>query len=151
MTTDGSPHEIQVYTDISAEWITGNNSLVANWSTNVGDLITHQVQLANQSVFTEVQDHIQCEKLLFLLIPVYRYLLRWFGVLFHTSCRLSPSFDSRNTHQYAISRISIQHIKLEKMLLSVNNSSRMGNLRMAKTPSFVLSMIGGLFSHLHTI
>ncbi len=61
VTTDGIPHEIQLYTDISAEWITGNNSLNATWSTNIGDIITHQVQLQDQSLFTEVADHIQCE------------------------------------------------------------------------------------------
>ncbi|KLO07574.1 DUF1793-domain-containing protein [Schizopora paradoxa] len=56
---DGGSHSVQVYTDISAEWITGDNSLTANWSTTVGDIITHQVQLENQQLFTEVSDHIQ--------------------------------------------------------------------------------------------
>ncbi|KAL4241900.1 Glutaminase GtaA [Abortiporus biennis] len=57
---DGGSHKVQVYTDISAEWITGNNSLTANWTTSTGDgVVTHQVQLANQCPFTEVSDHIQ--------------------------------------------------------------------------------------------
>ncbi|KAI0796743.1 DUF1793-domain-containing protein [Abortiporus biennis] len=56
---DGGSHKVQVYTDISAEWITGDNSLTANWSTSVGNIITHQVQLAQQSLFTEASDHIQ--------------------------------------------------------------------------------------------
>ncbi len=50
---------MQVYTDISADWITGDNSLTANWSTAVGDIITHQVQLETQQLFTEISDHIQ--------------------------------------------------------------------------------------------
>ncbi|PPQ83295.1 hypothetical protein CVT25_004034 [Psilocybe cyanescens] len=57
--TDGASHSVQVYSDISAEWISGDNSLVANWSTSTGSTITHQVQLQTQKVFTEVNDHTQ--------------------------------------------------------------------------------------------
>ncbi|TFK43420.1 DUF1793-domain-containing protein [Crucibulum laeve] len=57
--TDGSPHSVQVYSDISAEWVSGDNSLTANWSTTTGNVLTHQVQLATQAVFTENNDHIQ--------------------------------------------------------------------------------------------
>ena len=56
---DGNPHSIQLYSDISAEWVTGDNSLVANWSTSVGSAVIHQVQLENQHVCTEASDHIQ--------------------------------------------------------------------------------------------
>ncbi|THH06365.1 hypothetical protein EW145_g4138 [Phellinidium pouzarii] len=56
---DGNAHSVQVYTDISAEWITGDNSLTANWTTSVGDVITHQVQLVDQTEFSEISDHIQ--------------------------------------------------------------------------------------------
>lgn len=58
---DGQSHTVQVYSDISAEWISGDNSLDAQWSTTTGDVITHQVQLASQSAFTELHDHIQRE------------------------------------------------------------------------------------------
>ncbi|KAF8485559.1 DUF1793-domain-containing protein [Gautieria morchelliformis] len=58
--TDGKSHSVQVYTDISAEWVSGDNSLAVNWTTATeGDIITHQVQLENQQVFTEVADHTQ--------------------------------------------------------------------------------------------
>ncbi|KAI0770848.1 DUF1793-domain-containing protein [Irpex lacteus] len=57
--TDGKAHSVQVYSDISAEWITGDNSLTANWTTTVGDTIIHQAQLENQSTFSENGDHIQ--------------------------------------------------------------------------------------------
>ncbi|KAI0771550.1 DUF1793-domain-containing protein [Trametes elegans] len=56
---DGSAHNVQLYTDISAEWVTGDNSLTANWTTTTGDVLTHQAQLASQSQYGEVNDHIQ--------------------------------------------------------------------------------------------
>lgn len=59
---DGRSHSVQVYTDITGEWVTGDNSLIANWTTSTADdAIIHQAQLANQSIFSEVSDHIQCE------------------------------------------------------------------------------------------
>ena len=58
---DGGSHSVQVYTDISAEWVTGDNSLVANWATSTDNsLIIHQAQLASPSQFAEVNDHTQC-------------------------------------------------------------------------------------------
>ena len=56
---DGASHSVQVYTDISAEWVTGDNTLIANWSITVGSVVTHQIQLAEQTVFEEIGDHIQ--------------------------------------------------------------------------------------------
>ncbi|KAJ3489251.1 hypothetical protein NLI96_g2242 [Meripilus lineatus] len=57
---DGNSHTVQVYTDISAEWITGNNSLIANWTTDTSNnAIIHQTQLAQQQPYTEISDHIQ--------------------------------------------------------------------------------------------
>ncbi len=58
---DGGSHTVQVYTDISAEWITGNNSLVANWTTTASDsAVIHQTQLVQQQPFVEIGNHIQC-------------------------------------------------------------------------------------------
>ncbi|KAF8897656.1 DUF1793-domain-containing protein [Infundibulicybe gibba] len=59
VSTDGASHSVQVYTDISAEWVSGDNNLVVNWSTTTGSILTHQVQLATQSVFSEINDHTQ--------------------------------------------------------------------------------------------
>ncbi|KAI0036801.1 hypothetical protein K488DRAFT_81789 [Vararia minispora EC-137] len=57
---DGALHSVQVYSDISAEWVTGDNSLTANWTTtSANGMVLHQVQLASQSQFNEVSDHIQ--------------------------------------------------------------------------------------------
>ena len=58
---DGHSHSVQVYTDITGEWVTGDNSLVANWETSTSDnVVIHQAQLANTSVFSEANDHVQC-------------------------------------------------------------------------------------------
>ncbi|KAF8205102.1 DUF1793-domain-containing protein [Pholiota molesta] len=57
--TDGASHSVQVYSDISAEWVSGDGSLTVNWSTNADSVITHQVQLASQIPFTEINDHTQ--------------------------------------------------------------------------------------------
>ncbi|KAJ6515750.1 hypothetical protein C8R45DRAFT_217798 [Mycena sanguinolenta] len=58
--TDGKSHSVQVYSDISAEWTSGDNSLTVNWnSTTSGSILTHQVQLETQTVFGEVNDHTQ--------------------------------------------------------------------------------------------
>lgn len=61
--TDGGSHSVQVYTDITAEWIAGDNTLNCTWSTELGDssVVTHQVQLLNPSTFSEASDRTQCE------------------------------------------------------------------------------------------
>ena len=56
---DGKSHSVQVYTDISAEWISGDVGLTATWNTTTGNIITHQVQLQDQQTFTENRDRIQ--------------------------------------------------------------------------------------------
>ncbi|ESK94383.1 glutaminase, partial [Moniliophthora roreri MCA 2997] len=58
--TDGASHSVQVYSDISAEWVSGDNSLTANWSTTTsGSIVTHQVQLTSPRAFAETNDHTQ--------------------------------------------------------------------------------------------
>jgi len=59
--TDGQAHSVKIYSDISAEWVSGDNGLIANWTTTTGDILTHQVQLAKQTTFAEINDHTQCE------------------------------------------------------------------------------------------
>ncbi|KAF9076791.1 DUF1793-domain-containing protein [Rhodocollybia butyracea] len=57
---DGKSHSVQVYSDISAEWVSGDDSLTVNWtSTTTGPILTHQVQLEDQTLFGEVDDHTQ--------------------------------------------------------------------------------------------
>ena len=50
---------MQVYADISAEWISGDNTLIANWDTTTGAVLTHEVKLANPVAFSEINDRIQ--------------------------------------------------------------------------------------------
>lgn len=57
--SDGNSHSVQVYTDISAEWVFGDDSQTVNWTTLASDVVTHQIQLESQDVFNEVNDRIQ--------------------------------------------------------------------------------------------
>lgn len=57
--TDGAEHSVRVYTDISAEWVSGDTSLTVNWTTSTGNVVAHQVQLTDPSVLSEVNDHTQ--------------------------------------------------------------------------------------------
>ncbi|KZV70718.1 hypothetical protein PENSPDRAFT_685287 [Peniophora sp. CONT] len=53
--TDGNAHDIQVYTDISAEWVTGDRTQNVTWSTNTtspGTLV-HSVAAAKQTPYNE--------------------------------------------------------------------------------------------------
>lgn len=78
---DGSAHEVQVYSDISGEWASGDLALTATWSTNTeGDVLVHQVQLESPDTSAEVNDHTQCtffraSRSGFVLIyPVHRWI-----------------------------------------------------------------------------
>lgn len=58
--TDGKSHAVKLYTDISAEWTSGDRTLTANWSTTTtSSILTHQAQLETQTVYGEVNDQIQ--------------------------------------------------------------------------------------------
>lgn len=56
---DGASHSVQIYSDISAEWASGDDSLTVNWTTTTGTIVTHQVMLQTQEEYTEFSDHIQ--------------------------------------------------------------------------------------------
>lgn len=84
--TNGAPHTVQVYSDISAEWVSGNNALVANWGTTTGSILTHQVQLSSPSVLAEVNDHTQCNIFSPLLSRLSDGLHRWVCLLFDDKC-----------------------------------------------------------------
>ncbi|KAH9968155.1 DUF1793-domain-containing protein [Russula dissimulans] len=52
---DGNAHAVQVYSDISGEWTSGNRSLLIKWSaTNYSNVIYHSVKLQTQEVFNEI-------------------------------------------------------------------------------------------------
>ena len=62
--TDGKSHKVQLYTDITAEWISPDRSVVANWDYGVapasgGDsngVVYHQIYRETQRLFTETLD-----------------------------------------------------------------------------------------------
>ncbi|TFY62886.1 hypothetical protein EVJ58_g3577 [Rhodofomes roseus] len=55
--TDGKSHDVQVYSDVSAEWLSGNLSALVQWNTTTtNQLIYHEVVLEESTQFTEVSD-----------------------------------------------------------------------------------------------
>lgn len=75
---DGKAHSVQVYSDISAEWVSGDSTLTATWSTDssTNGLVTHKVQLENPQVYTEHNDHTQCESFLPSFLPLRLSFIR---------------------------------------------------------------------------
>lgn len=55
---DGKSHAVQLYSDISGEWL-GAQDEVINWSTSTGNTLTHQIQLTTQQVNVDSGDRIQ--------------------------------------------------------------------------------------------
>ncbi|KAG5342508.1 hypothetical protein C0989_000636 [Termitomyces sp. Mn162] len=63
--TDGHSHIVQVYSDITAEWTSGDDTKVVNWTTSTTtDVVTHQIQLEYPSPFSEVDNHAEWAMLL---------------------------------------------------------------------------------------
>ncbi|KAL6709069.1 hypothetical protein ACN47E_001885 [Coniothyrium glycines] len=58
---DGSEHKVQIYTDISAEWVSGDVAAEAEWTfgTAVNDVYYHKVSKKDQNVFNEFRDRAQ--------------------------------------------------------------------------------------------
>ena len=81
--TDRNAHTVQVYSDISAEWVSGDNTLIANWTTTTGDIFTHQIQLQTQTEFAEVNDHIQRMLLSRYLSTQFDLIDRWVRILLY--------------------------------------------------------------------
>ncbi|KAH9063193.1 hypothetical protein EDB87DRAFT_1558504 [Lactarius vividus] len=54
---DGAAHNVQVYSDISGEWNSGDRSHVIRWSaTSTNDVVYHTVNLQNPVVFDEIRN-----------------------------------------------------------------------------------------------
>ena len=59
---DRKPHSVQVYSDITAEWVSGTNSALVNWTTTThGAAVIHKAQLQHQTLFDDSGDRIQRE------------------------------------------------------------------------------------------
>ncbi|KAL6151620.1 hypothetical protein ACJQWK_10261 [Exserohilum turcicum] len=56
---DNLEHNVQVYTDISAEWTSGDNNNIAQWNfgTTSDGISYHKVWKQNQQLFSEANDH----------------------------------------------------------------------------------------------
>ncbi|KAM5540207.1 hypothetical protein V8D89_006026 [Ganoderma adspersum] len=57
---DGNSYPVQVYSDISAEWVSGDRSSVVRWSnTNTGKSVYHEIELQNPQQNTEIANQAQ--------------------------------------------------------------------------------------------
>lgn len=60
---DGSSHSVQLYTDVSGEWLVPGNlppeSQLFLWETTIGDTVNHQFLLQNQTQFLEVDGRVR--------------------------------------------------------------------------------------------
>ncbi|KAG9004392.1 hypothetical protein FRB94_002410 [Tulasnella sp. JGI-2019a] len=67
---DGKTHQVQVYSDISCEWCSGDPVQVANWTTTTtSGVVIHEAGIVNQQPFIEVRDKVQRKKtFIFLLL-----------------------------------------------------------------------------------
>ncbi|KAG6831146.1 hypothetical protein H0H92_012571 [Tricholoma furcatifolium] len=74
---DGKPHSIQLYSDITAEWTSGDDASIVNWTTTAtSDVVTHQIQLQNPTPFTEIDNHTE------------------YGSVFYSTPNLNTTFQS---------------------------------------------------------
>ncbi|KAL1747685.1 hypothetical protein HDZ31DRAFT_80256 [Schizophyllum fasciatum] len=57
---DGSTHSVQLYTDISAEWLSPSDGAhPVNWTLADGDVLSHTISLQNQATYEENRDMIR--------------------------------------------------------------------------------------------
>ncbi|KAF1984206.1 glutaminase GtaA [Aulographum hederae CBS 113979] len=58
--TDGSEHDVQLYSDISAEWVSGNRSDIASWDHDTTSTLSyHRARRQEQLAYSEVSDQSQ--------------------------------------------------------------------------------------------
>ncbi|KAJ6520970.1 hypothetical protein DFH09DRAFT_1251159 [Mycena vulgaris] len=57
--TDGAAHAVQVYSDVSAEWVSGVSSWDVEWATTTTDILSHEIHLASPATFEEINDQAQ--------------------------------------------------------------------------------------------
>ncbi|PAV15276.1 hypothetical protein PNOK_0903700 [Pyrrhoderma noxium] len=54
---DNNPHEIQFYSDISGEWITGDSNFMSTWEPEeLSDFVSLRMQLASEGKYQEIQN-----------------------------------------------------------------------------------------------
>ncbi|KAJ7634847.1 hypothetical protein FB45DRAFT_1142317 [Roridomyces roridus] len=57
--TDGNAHSVQVYSDVTGEWLSGSDGWDIEWSTTTTDITSHKVSLKYPALYEEIDDHIQ--------------------------------------------------------------------------------------------
>ncbi|PCH43428.1 hypothetical protein WOLCODRAFT_36245, partial [Wolfiporia cocos MD-104 SS10] len=59
---DGEPHQVEVYSDISAEWLSGNRSALVRWGTTTNQQsVYHEASLQSPTPFGEYETSGQAE------------------------------------------------------------------------------------------
>ncbi|KAJ7924394.1 hypothetical protein B0H13DRAFT_1192380 [Mycena leptocephala] len=57
--TDGATHSVQVYSDISGEWVSGSTGWDVQWATTSTDILSHEISLVSPAKFEEINDMAQ--------------------------------------------------------------------------------------------
>ncbi|KZM27291.1 catalytic [Ascochyta rabiei] len=57
LSLDGSEHDVQIYTDISAEWVSGDVAVTAQWDFGLtDDVVYHRLSRQDPQVLSEIND-----------------------------------------------------------------------------------------------
>ncbi|KAF9791272.1 hypothetical protein BJ322DRAFT_439174 [Thelephora terrestris] len=94
---DGNPHQVELFTDIDGEWLAQPDQFV-QWNTTVGDVVTHQFSLQNQTQFGEVNGRLRYGSIVYSTeqVPGLTYQAGAAGVVkpaFQTTGALNNSVD----------------------------------------------------------
>lgn len=58
---DGASHSVQVYSDISAEWVSGDLATPVTWNTSTSDgAVVHSAKPQKPLLFQEIKDQTEC-------------------------------------------------------------------------------------------
>lgn len=69
---DGSPHQVQLYTDVSGEWLAQSDQDF-EWQTTTNGTINHSYWLQNQTQFTEVGGRLRYGSIIYATQQVARF------------------------------------------------------------------------------
>ena len=58
VSNDGNAHQVRIYTDIDGEWLAQDDQLI-EWEAAVGDTVTLQFSLQNQTLFGAVDGRLR--------------------------------------------------------------------------------------------
>ncbi|KAF9256003.1 DUF1793-domain-containing protein [Marasmius fiardii PR-910] len=56
VSTDSKPHHVQVYSDITGEWLSFSQTVKVQWDTTTSPILTHTAQLSTQNELQETAD-----------------------------------------------------------------------------------------------